>query len=95
MCGGMVLWYACVSSFFVNSLFCALWCSIQVIVHICMSHRDLQESRELCCTTVTHGGSQLSINPLNWKQMCVMGLDRLTLYSLEQCDNDHLTLTSQ
>ena len=41
MCGGMVLWCTrvLVCVFFLsfslsNSFFCALWCSIQVIVHV-------------------------------------------------------------
>lgn len=57
--------------------------------------RDVQEGCELCRTDVGPGGSQLSLNPLNWKQMCVVGAEKLTLYLLEQCDNDQLLLTAQ
>ena len=49
----------------------------------------------MCHTSVGPGGSQLSLNPLNWQQMCVLGTERLTLYLLEQCDNDQLLLTPQ
>lgn len=53
------------------------------------------EGCELCRTSVGPGGCQLSLNPLNWRQMCVIGAERLTLYVLEQCDNDQLMLTAQ
>ena len=49
----------------------------------------------MCRTSVGPGGSQLSLNPINWRQMCVLGTERLTLYLLEQCDNDQLLLTPQ
>ena len=49
----------------------------------------------MCRTSVGPGGYQLSFNPLNWWQMCVFGAERLTLYLLEQCDNDQLLLTAQ
>ena len=32
------------------------------------------------------GGSQLSFNPLNWKNLCLIGANRICLYNLEQCD---------
>ena len=60
-----------------------------------MHCRDLVEGCELCRTSVGPGGCQLSLNPLNWQQMCVLGPERLTLYLLEQCSNDQLMLTAQ
>lgn len=53
------------------------------------------EGYELCRASVGPGCHQLSLNPLNWRQMCVLGNERLTLYLLEQCDNDQLMLTPQ
>lgn len=57
--------------------------------------RDLQEGCELCRTSVGPGGHQLSLNPMNWKQMCVLGQNQLTLYLVEQCDDDQLIITPQ
>lgn len=56
--------------------------------------RDVVEGCELCHKSVGPGGHQLSLNPLNWRQMCVIGPDRLTLYLLEQCGDDQLMLTA-
>ena len=61
---------------------------------VCL-YRDVQEGCELCRTNVGPGGYQLSLNPLNWRQMCVMGANKLTFYSLEQCNDDQLMLTAQ
>ena len=57
--------------------------------------RDLDAGCELCRTSVGPGRRQVSFNPLNWKQMCVLGQDYLTLYSVEQCDDDQFMLTPQ
>lgn len=44
-------------------------------------------------TEVPNGSTQVSFNPINWKQLCVMGDDHVTLYLLEQCSDTltHLT----
>lgn len=44
-------------------------------------------------TEVSHSSTQVSFNPINWKQLCVMGDNHVTLYLLEQCGGTltHLT----
>lgn len=66
--------------------------TLYVLSYYC---RNVQEGCELCRTSIDPGGCQLSLNPLNWHQMCVVGTERLTLFLLEQCDNDQLMLTPQ
>ena len=55
--------------------------------------RDVVEGCELCRASVGPGCSHLSLNPLNWRQLCVLGVQRLTLYLLEECDDSQLVLT--
>ena len=52
--------------------------------------RDCQERSEMCEISVGPGATQLSFNPLNWRQLCLMGPGRVTLWTLEQCDTQNL-----
>ena len=58
-------------------------------IHI-VACRDCQEGLEMCEMSVGPGATQLSFNPLNWRQLCLMGPGRVTLWSLEQCDAQDL-----
>ena len=44
----------------------------------------------MCEISVGPGATQLSFNPLNWRQLCLMGPGRVTLWTLEQCDTQNL-----
>ena len=52
--------------------------------------RDCPEGSEMCEVSVGPGATQLSFNPLNWRQLCLMGPGRVTLWTLEQCDTQNL-----
>ena len=44
----------------------------------------------LCQTVAASGVDVVSFNPLSWKQLCCVGVGRLCLWSVEQCDSTML-----
>lgn len=44
----------------------------------------------VCGTAVGPGVQEVSFNPLNWKQICVLTREAVTLWMLEQCGPDSL-----
>ena len=57
--------------------------------------RDISESVgvEIHSVTVGEGATEVSMNPLNWKQICLFGPSKITLWTMEQCGKEKL-LTS-
>ena len=54
-----------------------------------VSIRDCEEGSMICQAYVGPGGSTISYNPLNWKQLCLVGTNRISLYTLEQSDSEN------
>ena len=54
--------------------------------------RDITEPSavEICSVVVGEGLSDISVNPLNWKQMLLLGPTKLTLWTLEHCGKEDL-----
>ena len=52
--------------------------------------RDCLTGVEMCEVAAGPGGAQVSFNPLNWKQLCLVGSSRVVLWTLEQCDMQEL-----
>ena len=52
---------------------------LYIVVRSCATGTVLAEAE------VAHGSTQVSFNPINWKQLCVLGDSHVTLYLLEQC----------
>jgi len=52
--------------------------------------RDCLTGVEMCEVVAGPGGAQVSFNPLNWKQLCLVGPSRVVLWTLEQCDTQEL-----
>lgn len=48
-------------------------------------HRDCSGGEVLSETPVGPGGANITVNPLNWKQVSLIGPERITLWTLEQC----------
>ena len=44
----------------------------------------------VCGTVVGPDVQEVSFNPLNWKQICVVTREAITLWTLEQCGADSL-----
>ena len=61
--------------------------------------RNLDDGMSICQKSVvfnremSNSVGQVCFNPLNWKQLCVLGQDRVTLWTVECCDTDNI-LTS-
>lgn len=51
------------------------------------SFRSCASSTVVADTEVPRGSVQVTFNPINWKQLSVLGDSHITLYLLEQCDN--------
>ena len=49
-----------------------------------------ENGTEICSINVGEGRTNISINPLNWKQMALFGPSRLTLWNLEHCGTEKL-----
>lgn len=54
-----------------------------------MSIRDCEEGSMICQANVGPSGTAISFNPLNWKQLCLIGTNRVSLYTLEQLDSEN------
>lgn len=53
--------------------------------------RSVSECAALCSEAVGGGASyQLSFNPLNWRQLCLVSAETVTLWTLEQCGSQTL-----
>ena len=54
--------------------------------------RDVSDiyGMEICTVSVGEGATEVSINPLNWKQIFLSGPAKITLWTLEQCGNENL-----
>ena len=52
--------------------------------------RDCRTGEEVCEVAAGPGGAQVSFNPLNWRQLCLVGPSRVVLWTLEQCDMQEL-----
>lgn len=51
---------------------------------------DCSGGEVLCETPVGPGGINITMNPLNWKQVSLIGPSRITLWTLEQCGPQNL-----
>lgn len=54
--------------------------------------RDISEpvGVEICTVSVGEGAIGVSINPLNWKQIILLGPAKITLWTLEHCGKEDL-----
>ena len=62
-----------------------------------LNYRNLKDGIDLCKEVVDQklpgGHITISFNPTNWKQLALIGEDRLSLWSVESCDTQ-MMLTS-
>ena len=65
---------------------------VSMCVYVCVFLHDRQTINgvPVCGTVVGLGVQEVSFNPLNWKQICVVTREAITLWMLEQCGPNSL-----
>ena len=57
--------------------------------HYCRDCSEM-EGVKLCSVNLEKGANEVTINPLNWKQIILLGPSHLTLWDVEKCGTDFM-----